>query len=342
MLAISLFWFGTVLIISALLMLFWDVFRYKKIWALASLILVVPLVIHMILNWSKLNVRKAFYVLVLGILSALVSIAGGALEQLPFLAEHEVVQVLEENIAPPKEEPLPNQEQADAAALAVEDNYDPLLTGSEYESLATTEIAPENVNKINPNTVSSARYEAVNEQQRAQAINKWIRLITTDGRTVEGVLTNVLDNSVLVESSVDGGSLGLSYNNDEIKTILVRLGAGEQLIDPEVVQTLDIESNSKINDEPSNLPSTAESKDTLVDFKVTDEGVVDDAKEQLQQATEGTPVIESDVQTDIEVDIPKTAETFDKPMGDQTADEALKTIEEIVDDSEAASTPIDQ
>ena len=341
MLAISLFWFGIVLIVSALLMMFWDSFRYKKIWALVSLILVVPLLIHMILNWSKLNVRKAFYVLVLGILSTLVSIAGGALEQLPFLSEHEVVQVLEENIAPPKDEPLPNQQQADAAALAVEENYDPLLTGSEYESLATTEITPENVNTVNPNTVSSARFEIITEQQRAQAINKWIRLITIEGEKVEGMLTNVLPDSVLVESSVDGGRLGLSYSNDEIKTIMVRLEEGEQLIDPELEQTPNAEPDTEIVDIPSNSSNSAESTDTLVNVPEEVDDVTEAIEEQIQQVTQESPVVESEMPIEQQA-IETEKEIIEESVIDQPANETLNAIEEMVDDSKAVDNPINQ
>ena len=131
MLEIGLFWLGVLIVAIGVLTIFLDTYSKNRLWAVMGLIFLIPLVIHAVLNWSTLNVRKAFYALLVGILAILVSITGGALAHLPFLAEHEVVQVLEENIAPPKEEPLPNQEQADAAALSSEEYYDPLLTGSE-------------------------------------------------------------------------------------------------------------------------------------------------------------------------------------------------------------------
>lgn len=229
MLAIGLFWLGVILVVVALLMLFCDSFKHRKVWALISLILIVPLIVHMFINWSTLNSRKAFYLVILGILSIAVSIAGGVLTKLPFLPEHEVVQVLEENIAPPKQAPLPNQEQADAAAQSIEENYDPLLTGSEYEALDAKEIVPEDINKNNPNA-AGARYQSVTLDERVQAINKWIRLKMSDGRIIEGRLTDVLEDGVLIESNVNGGSLGLSYRNDEIADMSVRLESGEQLL----------------------------------------------------------------------------------------------------------------
>ena len=94
MLELGLFWIGVVLIVTAIFMLFLDSFQSKRIWAVISLVLIVPLFIHMLLNWSSLNVRKSFYLLIIGVLAVLVSVSGGVLSQLSFLQEHEVVQAL--------------------------------------------------------------------------------------------------------------------------------------------------------------------------------------------------------------------------------------------------------
>jgi len=330
MLAISLFWLGVALIALAILMLFWDSFKQHKLWGLAGLILLVPLVVHMFLNWSELNVRKAFYILVLGSLSLVVSIAGGALTQLPFLAEHEVVQVLKEkNIAPSKEAPLPNQEQADAAALAVEENYDPLLTGSEYETLETKEIVPEDINKVHPKT-TAARYETITEDERVLAINKWIRLTMIDGKTVEGRLTNVLDEAVLVESSVDGGVLGFSYSNNEIKTMAVRLEAGEQLAKPEV-EAASVESESVVEEISTDIQNEVQQTNSAPEA----------ITEPLQQPVIDTPATVDDVQTEVEVIKPEM-EILEPTMEEQPANDALEAIEEIVDDSKSTQNPVGQ
>lgn len=330
MLAISLFWLGVAFIALAILMLFWDSFKQHKLWGLVSLILLVPLVVHMFLHWSELNVRKAFYILILGGLSVVVSIAGGALTQLPFLAEHEVVQVLKEkNIAPSKQAPLPNQEQADAAALAVEENYDPLLTGSEYETLETKEIVPEDINKIHPKA-TAARYEAITEDERVLAISKWIRLTMIDGKVVEGRLTNVLDEAVLVESSVDGGVLGFSYNNDEIETMAVRLEAGEQLVKTETEEA-SAESQSVVEG------VITDTQDNVQETTSTLEAVT----EQLQQPIVDAPVATDEVQAEVEVITPEM-EILEEVVSESPANDALDVIEEIVDDSKSLQDPVGQ
>jgi hypothetical protein len=329
MLAISLFWIGAVLILAAMLMLFWDSFQHRKLWALISLLLVIPLIIHMVLNWSHLNSRKAFYIAVLGILSIMVSIAGGALSELHFLPEHKVVQALEDNIAPPKEVPLPNQEKADAAALTTEENYDPLLTGSEYETLETKEIVPEDVNKVNPKTISAARYQDVSQDEREQVINKWIRLTMSDGKVVEGRLTDVLEDAVLVESTVGGGSLGLSYRNEDIASMAVRLEAGEQLAKPDSTA----------------LPEgQAQAEDVTDDVNDASQEIIEDVSRSIEQQINedivsseelDTPNVEHEV---IKPEINVLDQSLDQPSTEQTLD----NIEEIVNDSKSVNTPIDQ
>ena len=323
MLAISLFWLGVVLIVTAILMLFWDSFRQRKLWALISLILIIPLIAHIVLNWSSLNVRRALYISIVGLLSIAVSIVGGALSQLTFLPEHEIVEVLEENIAPPADDqPLPNQEQADAAAEAVEEGYDPLLTGSEYESLGTQEIVPEDIDKTHPKTVT-ARYQTISGEDRMLALNKWIRLTLTDGTVVEGKLTNVLEDAVLVESSVSGGSLGLSYNDQDISSMDVRLEANEKLIKPEIDETF-----SDNQPEAPDQPITVESGQPQMP-QINDDAV-EEVQQQVNQPTSALEAMQPEIrETELGED-------------QQTNSEVLEHIEELIDDSKSVESPIGQ
>ena len=64
MLELGLFWIGVVLIVTAIFMLFLDSFQSKKLWAIISLVLILPLLAHILFHWSSLNVRKALYILI--------------------------------------------------------------------------------------------------------------------------------------------------------------------------------------------------------------------------------------------------------------------------------------
>ncbi len=223
MLEVGLFWIGVVLVITAILTLFLDLFQSKRVWAVISLLLVVPFFIHMVLHWSSLSVRKSLYILIIGILAVLVSVTGGALSQLSFLSGNEVAQKLEEKLAPPGNSPLSNQDQADTAALSVDEGYDPLLTGSKYEQLTAKEIVPEKTSQGVRKSAPTARYELVTDDVRMRAVNKYVRVIMLNGEVVEGTLTGIVDDSLMVESDVNGGSLGLSYKNNQIQSVAVRL-----------------------------------------------------------------------------------------------------------------------
>ena len=227
MLELGLFWFGAAVIMVALLMLFINAFRQNKIWGIAGLVLLVPLVVHILIAWNSLAVRKATYALIVGVLAILVSIAGGALKHLPFLSKHEVVQTLEENIAPPKDVPLPNAEQAKAVTVPGDEEYDPVLSGGEFEEVDVEKMVPPSSAPVRK--TAAPRYHAIQVDELAAVINKQVRLMMKNGELVDGTLTHIQENAITVESAVEGGSLGLSYNLSEIDSIAVQLAAGEEI-----------------------------------------------------------------------------------------------------------------
>ena len=319
MLEMAIFWIGIAIVATALFMLFLDSFQSRRLWAVISLVLIVPLFIHMVLNWAELNVRKALYVLIIGLLAVFVGISGGALSKLSILQEHEVVQVLEEKIAPPEDTPLSNQQQADKAALSVEEDYDPLLTGSEYEQLETKEIVPEKINQVVREATPTAHYELVAEDERIHAINKRVRVILKDASVVEGILTEIVDNSLIVESEVNGGSLGLSYKNDQIQSVAVRLRTGETLYEPEEEQLSATTQEEK------------QSEDQLVtgqqEAVIEETGVLSEQNELTEQVTPNVDEIPTDNQAEQQMPLDAVEE---KPVIET---EVLEKVEEIVDDS---------
>ena len=231
MLAVGLFLAGVLIIIAAVLVVFWDMFAKNRLWALVSLILLVPLLIHALFNWSVLNIRRAWYGLVMGLITFLVSITGGALAHLPFLAGHSLVQTLEKSIAPAAQMPLANQPQADAASLSESENYDPLLTGSEYEQLSEQEIidGARQASSSGTDVATGLSYHAIAEDQFIHAMNKPVRIRMQNGSMITGRLAGIIDDELLVESMVVGGLLGLSYRQQNIASLEVLLPAGERL-----------------------------------------------------------------------------------------------------------------
>ena len=80
---------------------------------------------------------------------------------------------------------------------------------------------------------AAARYLPIPVEDLAKVLNKQVRITMSNGDVVDGTLTHIEETAVTVESAVEGGSLGLSYNLSDVKSIAVRLAAGENLIEPQ-------------------------------------------------------------------------------------------------------------
>jgi hypothetical protein len=218
MLALITFSIGSLLLLIAVLILLRRAFATTMLWGLLGL-LFVPLYIFALFNWSETPIRKTVYISLVGILAMLVGISGGALSYLPFLPEHEVVTTIEEKIAPPKESPLPNEEAAQAVQLPDGEDYDPLLTGGEFEGVNLDEMIPP-ASVIVDNT-DTPIYKVIELTDLERAVNKRVKLDLLSGDQVEGLLTHYRDGSIVVESFVAGGAVGYSYALDDIDVLSV-------------------------------------------------------------------------------------------------------------------------
>ena len=135
--------------------------------------------------------------------------------------------------------PLANQQQADATALSKSENYDPLITGSEYEKVSEEEIiaSVKQAPSSEINTAAGPNYQVIAQDDFIHAINQSVRIKLRDGRVITGKLVSIIDASLLVESIVEGGFVGLSYGQQDIALLEVLLPAGERLYIPEGTQT---------------------------------------------------------------------------------------------------------
>ncbi|MEM8844055.1 MAG: hypothetical protein AAGB35_03340 [Pseudomonadota bacterium] len=231
MLEISIFFVGVLVTLIALLMLFKVAYHENKPAAIVSLLLILPLIGYMFFNLGSISVRKAGFILVIGLIALIVSIYGGVSEQLHFLEENKVVQTIEEKIVPIEEEPLPNEQEAQAAKLASDDNYDPLLTGSEFEEVEIQELVPEQ--KSVAISAPVFYYQPLTFEEVQYALDMPVRLSMNDGSIIEGTLVNVDPEAILVESNASGGSVALSYSHADIKSVEVKLAKGQSLNIPQ-------------------------------------------------------------------------------------------------------------
>lgn len=284
MLELGLFVIGAVFILIALIMLFRRLYPYNRIGALLALIFVVPLLIYALIKFSEPANRKAIYVFVVGILAMLVGISGGALAKLPFLPDHAVVHTIEETIAPAKDTPLPNEEAAQAVDLSEDEDYDPLLSGGEFETIEPEDIAPPPQAAPARPLTSAVTYQKVERAQLEHALNKPVRVKLNSGAIVDGTLTHVNELAVVIESQVSGGSLGLSHTFDDIQSIAVR----GKLEIPKATE-LDKNSNKDLPlsiDEALNLPENTSTDAPENTLDNTQESIQESANQLIDQASE--------------------------------------------------------
>lgn len=217
MLALITFSVGSLLLLVAVLMLLRHAFRTSMLWGILGLLFTIPLYIYALLRWEEVPIRKPVYISLVGILAVLVGISGGALSHLTFIPENEVVNTLEEKIAPPKETPLPNEEEAQAIQLPDGEAYDPLLTGGEFEVVDIEEMSPPPA--VVASRAETKKYETIEIADIDRAIGKRVKLNLINGENIEGILTHRQKESIIVESFVSGGAVGYTYPIADIKLI---------------------------------------------------------------------------------------------------------------------------
>jgi len=275
MLALITLSVGGLLLLVALLMLLRHAFRTSMVWGILGLLFTIPLFIYAILRWDEVPIRKPVYISLVGLLSILVGVSGGALSQLTFLPENEVMAKIEDKIAPPEDIPLPNEEEAQAVHLADGENYDPLLTGGEFESVGIEDMSPPAAVIANNDPVPD--YEVISVDEVGRAVNKRVKLILLSGEEIEGTLTHRQDESIVVESFVSGGALGYTYSIADIKLISV-LGL-EPLPEQELALEQDPASELQSLQEQVEEQSVSELESTL-------EVVEDQLEPVLEKATQ--------------------------------------------------------
>ena len=228
MLEVTILIVGTLVAVVALLMLFRDAYQQNQIAAVVSLVLVFPLVGYMLFNLGAAPVRKAGSLLVIGVIAIIVSILGGVSKHIYFMEKSEIVQNIEQKIAPKEEGPLPNQQEAETAQLSKDEDYDPLLTGTELEDVELEEMLPES-KPVQAPPVPVFSYQPLTYEQVQYAVNKPVRVTMNDGGVIEGKLINVEPDSLMVETFSSGGSVALSYKHIDIDSVEVKLAEGERI-----------------------------------------------------------------------------------------------------------------
>ena len=209
------------LLLVGMIMVLLDAFREGFIWGI--LVMLIPplfVPIYSFVKWTRSQARNGFALSLIGLVMAGVGIYGGALQGLPVVGDHEIVSNIP--TAAPKDEPLPNEEEAAKVELEDGENYDPMLstdkdrfTASEIEPLAPEE--DKTVKKV-----VNAKPRAINVpiENVAASIGAVVEVTFKDGSQYSGTLTTTSEDSLTIEQAAGGGTISYEYPFEKIQSVV--------------------------------------------------------------------------------------------------------------------------
>jgi len=208
------------LILVGMIMVLLDAFNESFFWGLMVL-LVPPLFvpIYSFVKWNKSQARNGFAMALVGLVMAGVGAYGGGLRGMPFLSDHEMVSNLP--TATPKDEPLPNEEEAAKVELDDEDAYDPILS-TDKDRFSADEIeplAPEEDKTVKNIGKGKSRAVHVPLENISSSMGANIEITLSDGAKHSGTLVRVTEDSISIEQQTGGGTISYEYTLDKIKSV---------------------------------------------------------------------------------------------------------------------------
>ena len=229
------------LILVGMIMVLLDAFNESFFWGL--MVLLVPPVfvpIYSFVKWNKSQARNGFALALVGLVMAGVGAYGGGLRGIPLLNDSEIVSNLP--TATPKDEPLPNEDEAAKVKLEDEDAYDPVLSTDKdrYSADEIEPLAPGEDKTVK--NIGKGKLRAVNIplENISASIGANIEITLSDGEKHSGTLVRVTEDSISIEQQTSGGTVSFEYILDKVKSVK-RFTKPSNTIAPPVVESGDKE-----------------------------------------------------------------------------------------------------
>lgn len=228
------------LILVGMIMVLLDAFKESFLWGL--MVMVVPplfVPIYSFVKWNKSQARNGFAMALVGLVMAGVGVYGGGLQQIPGLGDHEMVSNLP--TATPKDEPLPNEEEASKVELGDGDSeevYDPMLS-TDKDRFSASEIeplAPEEDKTVKVISKSKPRAVPIALDDLSSSMGANIEITLNDGAKHAGTLVRATEDSLSIEQQSSGGTVSFEYTLEKIQSA-VRLSKPTKSIAPPVVDS---------------------------------------------------------------------------------------------------------
>lgn len=225
------------LILVGMIMVLLDAFNESFFWGL--MVLLVPPVfvpIYSFVKWNKSQARNGFAMALVGLVTAGVGAYGGGLRGLPLISDHELVSNLP--TATPKDEPLPNEEEAAKVELDDEDVYDPVLS-TDKDRFSADEIeplAPEEDKTVKNFGKGKSRAVNIPLENISASMGANIEITLNDGAKHSGTLVRATEDSISIEQQTSGGTVSFEYILDKVRSVK-RFTKPSNITTPPVVES---------------------------------------------------------------------------------------------------------
>ena len=253
------------LVLVGMIMVLLDAFNESFFWGI--LVLMLPPIFVPFYSFVKCNksqARNGFAMALVGVFLAGVGVYGGGLQNKPLMSDNEIVCHIPN--AAPKDEPLPNEEEAASVKLEDEDeeSYDPILstdkdrfTSKEIEPLAPEE--DKTVKNIGKRKSTAVRVPIDNI---GSAMGADIEITLNDGVKYVGTLVRSTEDSISIEQQASGGMVSYEYTLDKIQSVL-RLTKPKKTVTPPVVKIKETETPPAIETKNTVIPPAVETEEAI-------------------------------------------------------------------------------
>ena len=243
MLALVVLILALLLVLVGMIMVLLDAFNESFFWGILVLILppiFVPL--YSFVKWNKSQARNGFAMALVGLFMVGVGVYGGGLQSISFVSDNKMVSNIP--TAVPKDEPLPNEEEA--ANIKLEDeydeSYDPVLSTDKdrYSSKEIEPLAPEDDKTVKNFGKRKSTAVVVPLENIDSSIGSNIEITLNDGSKHVGTLVWSTENSISIEQQLGGGMVSYEYTLDKIQSVL-SLTKPKETITPQAFESDEVQ-----------------------------------------------------------------------------------------------------
>ena len=215
-----------------------------------------------LLSGTKSQARNGFAMALVGLFMVGVGVYGGGLQNLPFVSDSEIVSNIP--TAVPKDEPLPNEEEAANVKLDDEESYDPILSTDKdrYTSKEIEPLAPEEDKTVKNFSKRKSTAVKVPLENIGSSLGANIEITLNDGVKHVGTLVRSTEDSISIEQQAGGGMVSYEYTLDKIQSVL-RLTKPKETITPPVVETKETITPPVVETKETITPPVVEIKENI-------------------------------------------------------------------------------